>query len=82
VDEPRPIRLPSVAFEHELADVAAAIALVASGGAQRVTLSGLHHPEAIASDALAIAQSAGVRFALQRDRKNGRPAVIVGPVEE
>jgi len=81
VDEPRPIRLPTTAYDQELVDVAAAIQLVATAGARRVTLSGLQHPEEIASDALALAQGAGVRFALQRDRRNGPATVVVGPVE-
>ena len=82
MDAPRPIRLPTTAYDQELADVAAAIQLVATGGARRVTLSGLRRPEEIASDALALAQAAGVRFALHRDRRNGPATVVVGPAEE
>lgn len=82
MDEPRPIRLPIVDFDRELADVAVAIQLVATGGARRVTLSGLRRSEEIAPDALALAQAAGVRFALQRDRRNGPGTIVVGPVEE
>jgi hypothetical protein len=82
VDEPRPIRLPIVDSDRELADVAVAIQLVATGAARRVTLSGLLRSEEIAPEALALAQAAGVRFALQRDRRNGPVTIVVGPVEE
>ena len=82
MDAPRPIRLPTTAYDQELADVAAAIQLVATGSARRVTLSGLQHPDEIAADALALAQAAGVLFALQRDRRNGPATVVVGPAGE
>jgi hypothetical protein len=36
----------------------------------------------IAPDALALAQAAGVRFALQRNRRNGPATIVVGPLEE
>jgi hypothetical protein len=82
VDGPRPIRPPIVDFDRELADVAVAVQLVASGGARRVTLSGLLRSEEIAPEALALAQASGVRFAFQRDRRNGSVTIVVGPVEE
>jgi hypothetical protein len=82
VDEPRPIRLPIADFDRELADVAVAIQLVATGGARRVTLSGLRRSEEIAPEALALAQAAGVRFAVQRDERSGLPTIVVGPTEE
>jgi hypothetical protein len=75
------IRLPGTVFDRELADVAAAIQLVATGGARRVTLSALRRPEEIAPDALALAQAAGVRFALQRARPHGPATLVIGPVE-
>lgn len=81
MDEQRLIRLPIADFDRELADVAVAIELVATGGARRVTLAGLLRPEAIAPEALALAQAAGVRFALQRDRRNGPVTIVVGPVD-
>jgi hypothetical protein len=81
VDDPRLIHLPTSAFDQELADVAAAIQLVASGGARRVTLSGLRRPDAIAPDALALAQASGVQFALHRDRRKGPATIVVGPLE-
>jgi hypothetical protein len=81
VDEPRPIRPPIVDFDRELADVAVAVQLVASGGARRVTLSGLLRSEEIAPEALALAQASGVRFALQRDSRTGSVTIVVGPVE-
>ncbi len=82
MDDARLIRLPRIEFDQELADVVAAIRLVAAGEARRVTLSGLRRSEEIALEALALAQAAGVRFALQRDRPNGQPTIVVGPVEE
>jgi hypothetical protein len=82
VDEPRPIRPPTVDFDHELADVAVAIQLVATGGARRVTLTGLRRSEEIAPEALALAQAAGIRFALQRDGRNGLATIVVGPIDE
>lgn len=81
MDESRLIRLPIADFDRELADVAVAIQLVATGGARRVTLSGLRRSQEIAPEALALAQAAGVRFALQRDRQDGPATIVVGPVE-
>jgi hypothetical protein len=81
VDEPRLIRLPIADFDRELADVAVAIQLVATGGARRVTLSGLQRSDEIAPEGLALAQAAGVRFTLQRDRQDGPATIVVGPVE-
>jgi hypothetical protein len=81
VDETRLIRLPIADFDRELADVAVAIELVATGGARRVTLTGLQRSEDVAPEGLALAQAAGVRFALQRDRQNGLATIVVGPVE-
>ena len=82
MDAPRLIHLPTSAFDKELADVAAAIELVAARVARRVTLASLRRSEEIAPDALALAQAAGVRFGLHRDRRNGPPAIVIGPVEE
>lgn len=85
MDTPRPIRLPAATqaeADRELAEVAAAVELVARGLARRVVLVGFEDVEAIAGAALVIAQRAGVRFALQRD--SARPGValaIVGPRE-
>ena len=81
MDEPRLIRLPIGDFDRDLADVAVAIQLVASGGARRVTISGLLRSEDIAPDAVALAQAAGVRFVLQRQRKHGPATLVIGPID-
>jgi hypothetical protein len=85
VDTPRPIRLPVATraqADRELAEVAAAVELVARGIARRVVLVGLEDAEMIAGDALVIAQHCGVRFALQRDAdRSALVFVIVGPRE-
>jgi hypothetical protein len=85
VDTPRPIRVPvaaAVSSENVLADIAAAIELVAQRGARRVTLAGLSRPEGVAAEALALAQVAGVEFKLQRDRATGSVSVLIGPLAE
>jgi hypothetical protein len=85
VDIPRPIRTPSapaVSTETTLADIAAAIELVARKGARKVTLVGLSKPELVAAEALAIAQTAGVQFRLNRDAASGAVSVLVGPRSE
>jgi hypothetical protein len=83
VDTPRPIRLPAATraeADRELAEVAAAVELVARGVARRVVLVGLAEVTALAGDALVIAQQAGVRFALQREPGgSGTVLAIVGP---
>jgi transposase len=77
------IRLPVEyqAPDLTLADLTAAIELVASGGARRVVLAGLPGVETVAAAALAHAQAAHVRFALSRDDGMGVPSVVVGPLE-
>lgn len=83
MDTPRPIRLPAATraeADRELAEVAAAVELVARGVACRVVLVGLEELAALAGDALVIAQQAGVQFALQRERgRSGTVLAIVGP---
>ncbi|HEU0235634.1 MAG TPA: hypothetical protein VFR14_04230 [Candidatus Limnocylindrales bacterium] len=83
MDTPRPIRLPAATraeADRELAEVAAAVELVARGVARRVVLVGLEELAALAGDALVIAQQAGVRFALQREPgRSGTVLAIVGP---
>jgi len=85
VDTPRPIRTPSspvVSTETTLAEIAAAIELVALRGARQVTLVALWRPEAVAAEALAIAQAAGVQFRLSRDPATESVSVVVGPSAE
>jgi hypothetical protein len=67
------------AADHLLADVVAAIELVADGVAQRVVLSGMPGIQAVAAEALACAQAAHVGFALRRSTGGQEPAVVVGP---
>jgi len=64
--------------EHDLAEVDAAISLVALGLATRVRLVGLSRPEAVASSGLAHAQEAGVGFSLERGA-SGAVALTLGP---
>jgi hypothetical protein len=85
VDTPRPIRTPSapvISTETTLAEIAAAIELVAQRGARQVTLVSLSRPEAVAADALAIAQAARVEFRLRRDPASNAVSVVVGPSAE
>lgn len=84
MESTHPIRLPSATvalLEHDLAEITAAIELVAHRVASRVTLTGLEDPDSIAGRALAFAQLNRVRFALQRDPAGDRVVVIVGPRE-
>jgi hypothetical protein len=81
VDAPRLIRLPPIAFDQALAEVVAAIQLDVAREAPRVRLSGLRRSDEVASEALALAQAAGVRFALQHGRRNGPATIFFGPVE-
>lgn len=81
MDAPAPIRFPHASVdpvEHDLAEIQAAIDLVAGGLATRIQLIGLIRPEAIAPTGLARAQLRGVRFSLDR-RGEGAVAVTVGP---
>ena len=61
-----------------LAELVAAIDLVARGVARRVVVVGEADVDAVAAQALAHAQLAGVRFSLVRDHP-GSPLVVVGP---
>jgi hypothetical protein len=75
-----PFRLASTeSLDRDLAEVDAAIAMVASGRALRVRLDGLVGVEAIAAAGLARAQGAGVGFRLIR-ATNGA-ALTVGPLD-
>jgi hypothetical protein len=83
VDHPRPIVLPvavPLAADRALAELFAAIELVARGVATRVHVTGLAGLDEIAAQALVQAQLAGVRFTLTRDRPDSVTA-IVGPRE-
>ncbi len=63
-----------------LAEVDAAIALVVGRAAVRVRLTGLVRADAIAATAAAHAQSAGVRFRLDRNASSGPATITVGPI--
>jgi hypothetical protein len=83
VDTSRVVQLPppiATSTENLLADVTAAIELVAQGGARRVILSGLSRPEDVAADALVVAQGAGVDFKLERNEATGAVSVLIGPL--
>lgn len=84
MDTSHPIQLPSATIaliEHDLAEITAAVELVAHRVATRVTLAGLADPETVAGRGLAFAQLNRVRFALQRDAEAGTVLVVVGPRE-
>ncbi len=76
------IRLPVAyqAADHALADLVAAIELVADGHARRVVISGVPGIEAVAGEALRHARTAHVAFCLRRT-PGIPPAVVVGPLE-
>jgi hypothetical protein len=76
------IRLPVgyQATEPALAEIVAAIELVAEGGARRVVISGIPGVEAVAGEALLHAQAAHVALCLRRP-PGAAPAVVVGPRE-
>jgi len=81
MDAPAPLPFPHASLdpvEHDLAEIEAAIDLVAGGLATRIQLVGLIRPEAVAPTGLAHAQHKGVTFSL--DRRGEAPfAVTVGP---
>ena len=60
------LRDSSEPVDLDLAEVDAAIAMVASGAATRVRLTGLRQPDDVAGAALARAQAAHVAFELDR----------------
>jgi hypothetical protein len=84
VDHPRPTLLPvafPLAADRALAELLAAIQLVARGAATRVHVTGLAGLDDVAAQALVRAQLAGVRFTLARDQPDTVTAII-GPREE
>jgi hypothetical protein len=64
-----------------LAEIDAAIALVAAGAARRVRLTALPFVESVAGLALARAAAAGMSFQFERPERNGVVTVTIGPVE-
>jgi hypothetical protein len=84
VEHVDPIRLPIAparSFEHDLAEITAAVELVLHHVATRVTLTGLRDPRAVAGRGLALAQRANVRFALERTPGDETDVIVVGPLE-
>lgn len=65
-------------IEHDLAEVDAAIALVARGVATRVHVVGLMRSDEIAWMGLAHAQQANVGFSFRRD-PDGGSTITLGP---
>jgi hypothetical protein len=63
-----------------LAEIDAAVAMVALGLATRVRLVGIAHIEDVAAAGLACAQASGVGFALDRSA-SGAVSVTLGPIE-
>lgn len=81
MDSPTPVPFPHASLdphEHDLAEIDAAISLVAGGIATRIQLIGLIRPEAVAATGLAHAQGRGLMFSLDR-RGESQFAVTVGP---
>ncbi|MEW5992263.1 MAG: hypothetical protein AB1736_13080 [Chloroflexota bacterium] len=84
MDDPRPTPLPvavPLAADRALAELYAAIELIAGGLATRVHVTGLAGLDEVAAQALVRAQQAGVRFTLIRDQPDMVTA-LVGPREE
>jgi len=80
--ETRQFRVPVVVpldADVALGELTAAIDLVASGSATRVTVTCVSAVEAVAGEALVHAQAAHVAFTLSRDDATGVVSAIVGP---
>jgi hypothetical protein len=73
---PFPLRDPEP-LERDIAEVVAAISLVARGAARLVRLVNLRRPMAVAADAAAQAGQAGIEFHVERS--TGRAELVVGP---
>jgi len=83
MDRPRPTPLPLLRVEPvaEWAEneLMAAIALVAEGGARRITIANVEVTDDLAGHGAVLAQQAGVAFAVDRDPVTGRRALRIGP---
>lgn len=77
----RPLHAPGdLADGVDLAEVEAAVALVRSGGAARIRLTGLRDAAGIAGVAAARAQAAGLAFRLDPPARPSRAASLtIGP---
>lgn len=86
IDFPRPSSVtaesePVEAGASALAEIDAAIALVARHAARRVRLTALPFVEQIAGVALAHARAAGMAFAFERPERAGVVTVTIGPLD-
>jgi hypothetical protein len=82
VDERAFRRIPvsvDIAGERTRAELAAAVALVVAGDANRVALTNLSIDDALAGEGAALAQRAHVAFSVARDAETGRRVITVGP---
>ena len=75
IELPVPSRPEGEALEHDLAEVDAAIALVAGGIARRISLVSLGFAEQIIGAAVARGQSAGILVRPIRDGRVGITAI-------
>jgi hypothetical protein len=64
-----------------LAEIDAAIALVATGAARRVRLTALPFVESVAGLGLSHARAAGMSFLFERPERTGVVTVTIGPLE-
>ena len=83
MDRPRPIPLSVVTVEPAAEwaenELMAAIALVAEGGARRITIANVEVTDELAGHGAMAAQQAGIAFAVDRDPITGRRALRIGP---
>jgi hypothetical protein len=82
VDDRRPIPLPvewEPAAQWVAGELSAAITLVAEGHATRITIANVDIDDEMAGQGAALAQRAGVGFAVENDPVTGRRAMTVGP---
>lgn len=86
VDAPEPIPFPRAfeptaeELERALAEIDAAIELVARGGAVRITLTGFPIADAVAGVGSARAQAAYVGFRLEQHAATSGRSIVIGPV--
>jgi len=83
MDRSRPIPLPVLRVERTTEwaenELTAAIAVVAEGGAGRITIANIEVTDELAGRGAALAQQAGVAFAVDPDPITGRRALRIGP---
>ena len=82
MDDRQPIPLPvewEPAAQWVAGELSAAITLVAEGQATRITIANVEIDDEMAGQGAALAQRAGVAFAVESDPVTGRRAMMVGP---